>query len=100
MSLNFLNPYSVELQRQRCYDFVFSKKTSGYKGFTLIELMIVIAVIAILLSLAVPVYSNYSTRAKIAEGMSVAAAAKTATRAACQEDLRPGFARTIIPLTI
>jgi type IV pilus assembly protein PilA len=55
-------------------------------GFTLIELMIVVAVIAILLSLALPVYSNYSTRAKIAEGLGVAAAAKTSTSAACQEN--------------
>lgn len=56
------------------------------RGFTLIELMIVIAVIAILLSLAVPAYQNYTIRAKIAEGLSVAAAAKTATTSTCQED--------------
>jgi type IV pilus assembly protein PilA len=66
---------------------------SHSRGFTLIELMIVIAVIAILLSLAVPTYSNYSIRAKIAEGLSVANAAKTATAAACQED------RTLTGLT-
>lgn len=55
-------------------------------GFTLIELMIVIAVVAILLSLALPVYSNYAVRAKIGEGLAVAKAAKIATGAACQED--------------
>jgi len=55
-------------------------------GFTLIELMIVIAVIAILLSLALPAYSDYVIRAKISESLSVAAAAKTATSSACQED--------------
>lgn len=49
--------------------------------------MIVIAVIAILLSLALPSYFDYTIRAKIAEGLSVANAAKTATGAACQEDL-------------
>lgn len=55
-------------------------------GFTLIELMIVLAVVSILLSLALPVYSNYSVRSKISEGLSVAAGAKTATAVACQED--------------
>lgn len=48
--------------------------------------MIVIAVLAILTTLAIPTYSNYTIRAKIAEGLSVANAAKTATSAACQED--------------
>lgn len=55
-------------------------------GFTLIELMIVIAILAILVSMALPVYSNYTIRAKIAEGLSVAAAAKTTTTSTCQED--------------
>jgi type IV pilus assembly protein PilA len=49
--------------------------------------MIVIAVIAILLTLAVPTYSSYTIRAKIAEGLSLAMAAKTATTASCQEDI-------------
>ncbi len=55
-------------------------------GFTLIELVIVIAVIAILLSLAVPAYQIYTVRAKIAEGLGIAAAAKTAVSATCQEN--------------
>lgn len=55
------------------------------QGFTLIELMIVVAIIAILLSIALPVYSNYSIRAKISEGLGVAAAAKTASSGVCQE---------------
>lgn len=55
-------------------------------GFTVIELMIVIGVIAIIMTMAFPVYSNYAIRAKIGEGLAVAKAAKIATGAACQED--------------
>lgn len=45
-------------------------------GFTLIELMIVIAIIAILASLAVSVYQTYMVRAQISEGLNMAASAK------------------------
>ena len=55
-------------------------------GFTLIELMIVVAIIAIILTLALPVYTNYTIRAKIGEALSVAAAAKTTVTATCMED--------------
>jgi type IV pilus assembly protein PilA len=55
-------------------------------GFTLIELMIVIAIIAIILALALPVYSNYAIRAKVTEGLSLANSTKTAVSATCIED--------------
>jgi len=55
-------------------------------GFTLIELMIVVSIIAIILTLALPVYTNYTIRAKIGEALSVAAAAKTAVTATCMEN--------------
>lgn len=47
------------------------------QGFTLIELMIAIAIVGILLSLAVPAYQNYTIRAKIAEALTVAGSFKS-----------------------
>ena len=47
------------------------------QGFTLIELMIVVAIIGILAAVAIPAYQDYTIRAKVTEGVGLAAAAKT-----------------------
>jgi type IV pilus assembly protein PilA len=47
------------------------------KGFTLIELMIVVAIIGILAAVAIPAYQDYTVRAKVSEGMVLASAIKS-----------------------
>ena len=48
------------------------------KGFTLIELMIVVAIVGILAAVAIPAYQDYTIRAQVSEGLSLASAAKAA----------------------
>lgn len=52
------------------------------QGFTLIELMIVVAIIGILAAVAIPAYQDYTIRTKVSEGVNLAAGSKTAVEEA------------------
>ncbi|MEN3811397.1 pilin [Chromobacterium piscinae] len=54
------------------------KKQHKQQGFTLIELMIVVAIVGILAAIAIPAYQDYTKRARVSEGLALADAAKTA----------------------
>ena len=60
-------------------------KRSMQKGFTLIELMIVVAIIGILAAVALPAYQDYTKKAKYAEVISVSNTYKTAVALCAQE---------------
>jgi type IV pilus assembly protein PilA len=63
------------------------------QGFTLIELMIVVAIIGILAAIAVPAYQDYTVKSKVSEAASLMAATKTAIEVAYSE----GYELTSLP---
>lgn len=65
-------------------------KRTVQQGFTLIELMIVVAIIGILAAIAIPAYQDYTIKAKVQEGPSLASPSLTAMGVACSEGTLSG----------
>ncbi|MDZ7910101.1 MAG: pilin [Gemmobacter sp.] len=69
-------------------------KSSTQSGFTLIELMIVVAIIGILAAVALPAYQDYAIRAKVSEGLTSASAVKGMMSEAYSVDRVTGLTAT------
>lgn len=65
------------------------------RGFTLVDLMIVIAIISLLLSLAMPGYQDNTIRVKVSEGFGLSAGVKTLVAEACQADPSKPYASVV-----
>jgi type IV pilus assembly protein PilA len=75
-------------------------KRNLQKGFTLIELMIVVAIIGILAAIALPAYQDYTVRSKVTEGLTLAGAAKLAVAETYASNSGQAITACALPCTV